>query len=275
MEEQKNNVEETKKKSPVVGIVIVVIIAVLCVGLGIYVGKTYVGKSETTDKEQKTSEKDSNKEAEKEKEKEKVPDGCVVCDETGGICCGTKDPENTPKIPDGCVVCDETGGLCCGTTGPVDTKERKVDLLSEARGKDEYNTKFDLQGKSFEYIKKDDNHIVKVNDKELFNKYGYNVTGVGLLGNGMVVIEYYFDLDQVMARIREYYDTNLNLVKKMSGISSKYDILSMEFEYAELSDECINDEYRLVKIYKATIKDKTIDTSLVREEKQENCAGMV
>jgi uncharacterized membrane protein len=51
----------------------------------------------------------------------------------------------------------------------------------------------------------------------------------------------------------------------------------MEYEFVEVGDICINNEYKELKYYKAIINEDSfkIETKYIRTEKEYNCAGMV
>ena len=93
----------------------------------------------------------------------------------------------------------------------------------------------------------------------------------------MVIIEYFNDEDQARLKTRDYYTNDLKAIKSINGISYNNDILSMEYEFVEVGDICINNEYKELKYYKAIINEDSfkIDTKYIRTEKEYNCAGMV
>ena len=313
MKEEKN----TKKKNS--GLIIVILVLLFIVGLcsGYIAGRKnliiFANSSKTKEKKDSTN-KDDKKEKteipegcvvcdetgsiccgtkdpdEEEKEENKIPEGCVVCDETGGLCCGTTDPDEEEKeedkIPEGCVVCDETGGLCCGTSDEG-TKEppQSMDitkLIKECRTRNTNNCGSDFiltngnETYNMNFKKEGEKQTLTIEGKTMFSKTGYTLTAVGLMENGMVVIEYYDTVDQARLKTREYFECNtLKFIKKIDGIDNSNDVLSEEYEYRIVGDVCINYEYKEIKYYKAKVTLYDIETKYLKTVKEYNCAGMV
>ena len=263
------------KKNNYLLIIIVALVFIVGLGAGYIIAKKDVLK---TTKETKTEEKQEEKETKEVEEKEEKTE------EKEESTTPSKDKKEN-EIPEGCVVCDEEGGLCCGVDG--DEKENYPQAMDienfvayyTKQNKDDCGTDFGLDNGNevhqLKFRKEGNKQTLVVDNEKLFSKYDTNITKVALLDNGMVVIEYYEDTDQARLKTRDYYTNNLKSVKRIEGISYKNDILSTEFEYIEVGKVCVNDEYKENKYYKATIKDTSVETKYIRTEKEYNCAGMV
>ena len=273
---------ETKKNNYLL-IIIITLVFIIGLGAGYIIAKKDVlnstietenkkneEKKESTDTKDEEEKKEKRKPAKDEKEEEKTP--------------SEKDKKEA-EIPEGCVVCDEEGGLCCGTKGDEKgTYPQTMDIESfvayyNKQNKEDCVTDFGLDNGNevhqLKFRKEGNKQTLVIDNEKLFSKYDTNITKVALLDNGMVVIEYYENTNQARLKTRDYYTNNLKFVIRIEGISYKNDISSTEFEYIEVGDSCINDEYKENKYYKATIKDTNIETKYLRTEKEYNCAGMV
>ena len=91
----------------------------------------------------------------------------------------------------------------------------------------------------------------------------------------MIGIQYRDEEDQTMRKMINYYSRELKLIETIKGINSKVDLFAKKFDYIIASEECIDEKYREIKYYSATINEKDIDTKINKTEKEEGCAGMV
>lgn len=257
----KKEIVESKKNNYTL-ILIIFFVFVIGIGVGYIVAKKDILKTikdnsieEKVEKDKKTKEQDDKVKNDTVKEdEEKTQDDVEVEEETN-------ESKNENII----------------------LKQNINSIVSQCnkQGKENCETSFELSNGNevhqFNFRKEGNRQTLVVNDKSLFNKYDTNITNVGLLDNGMVIIEYFNDEDQARLKTRDYYTNDLKAIKSINGISYNNDILSMEYEFVEVGDICINNEYKELKYYKAIINEDSfkIETKYIRTEKEYNCAGMV
>ena len=236
---------EEKKSSKGILVVLVIILLVAFFAVGFLFGKKAVNNDTKKDADTKQEEKKEEKVTEKKKH-----EGCAVCDETGGICCPT-DPDKTHErnyleVPDS-----------------DDTYKTEIKLYN---GDYEYNIKVTNGGGTFK---------IEANGKVILEK-AYVLDNVFVMDNGMLGVEYHWDLDQALRKQRTYFDKNLKLVKTIEGIKD-VDLFATEYEYTVNGNVCLKDngeEYNELKLYKAVIGSDSIETELVKTEKIPGCAGI-
>ena len=246
---------------------LVLIIGILLGVIGMITIQKYDGKEEK--QQTKIEEKEERKEEIKEDEKEVINSV-------------ENDPEEIEEeIHSGCGICSVSGDACCGAGPEVTYDILRINI--EKQDLEGINTNnfsiepFELRNDNYKYevkyTKKGNDEKVIVDNKTLYNE-PYTVEAVFLLDNGMVGIQYYDKTDQALLRKRDYFDTKLNKIETIEGIKSEVYLLSKKYEYTIMGNDCINNEYHELKIYKAEIGNNSVSKSLVRTEKEDGCAGM-
>ena len=257
---------EDKSKNIIIYFLLLIIL-VLSVIIGIMVIKkdadqkvldnTKIGEK-NTDKEPN---KEESKEAEENEEKEEKPEN------------NTYEVTKKENQHNGCAVCDADGGICCGT-GPETTADI---LIIDVKDEDFVTDSLDMISGTYQYTvkytRKNNDGKVIVNGKTIFNT-SLIVEKVFVLDNGMIGIEYYDDMNQASLKNRVYFDNKLNKINSFEGLKQNQYVLDKGFEYTEFSNECINNEYREYKVYRAVIEDNSIETKMIKKDKENNCAGM-
>ena len=259
---------EDKSKNTIIYFLILIIL-ILSIIICVMVIKK--DSSTTSLDNTKIEEKDANKESNKQENKEDEETAEEEEDETPEI--NTYEVTKEEKQHNGCAVCDEEGDICCGT-GPevttdiltIDVKDKNfvTDSLEMASGYYKYTVK---------YTRNNYDGKVIVDGKTIFNT-SLIVEKVFVLDNGMIGIEYYDDMNQASLKNRVYFDNKLNKINSFEGLKQNQYVLDKGFEYTEFSNECINNEYREYKVYRAVIEDNSIETKMIKKDKENNCAGM-
>lgn len=252
--------------------VLLVIVFILLFAVGFLAGQLV--SRDNLKKEEKIEEKESIEEKEKVEEKEETKEETKEEEYTE-----EENKENGEHTK--CGLCSEAGEFCCGAGPGVTYDDMHIDLKDNAETFKNFKSEvFDLHNDNYSYkvqfIKNNTAEKVIVNNETIYDKTsGFNVEDIFLLDNGMIGIQYYNPDDQDLHRRRDYFDKKLNLVKTIDGINSKdKDLFAKEFKYSQI-DRCVNNEYKEIKVYKASIKDGKVDTEYTGIIKEDGCAGMV
>ena len=96
------------------------------------------------------------------------------------------------------------------------------------------------------------------------------------MDNGLIVVDYGRDYDQVETHYRDYYDENYKIIKTIESVMYTPDILATEFHQMEYTGECRNDNQRIDNENSVTItSNREFIIKFIKEIKSDNCAGMV
>ena len=99
---------------------------------------------------------------------------------------------------------------------------------------------------------------------------------LGIMDNGLIVVDYGRDYDQVETHYRDYYDENYKIIKTIESVMYTPDILATEFHQMEYTGECRNDNQRIDNENSVTItSNREFIIKFIKEIKSDNCAGMV
>lgn len=156
-------------------------------------------------------------------------------------------------------------------------KEESYEKVINFRGKDKIPEEYEYTLVNGEYkytFKSTEDGGISVNGKKIEYSEDFGIEAFGILDNGMIVLNCFHYTIQY-GNIRYYYDSNLNLVKKVEGVPFNTEVLAREYKFNTTPQECINNSYSLYKIYEIKIGEKDINEELVSTERQEGCAGVV
>ncbi len=99
------------------------------------------------------------------------------------------------------------------------------------------------------------------------------VRAIGVLDNGMIVIDYQ-GVEVQYGYIRLYFDNNYKQIKRVLGVPFDTGLLAKNYRYNPPAEECKGD-YKIIEIYELNIDGNNISDKLVDTTKEKGCAGVV